>query len=76
MRVRQAIGIAMLVLAGAPGSAAEPPGPGEYARVEVRAKLYERAGPLEKPGLQWYEVAPGGQTFRLDLPTKELAALA
>ena len=44
-------------------------------RVEVRAKLYERAAgeagpPVVRSG------ATGGQTFRLDLPTKELAELA
>lgn len=76
MGVRQAVGIAVLVLAGSPGSAADPPGPGEYARVDVRAKLSERFGPLEKPDIRWYEVVVGRQAFRLDLPTKELADLA
>jgi hypothetical protein len=76
MGVRQVVGVAVLVLAGAPGFATEAPDPSEYARVEVRAKLYERAGPLEKPGVRWYEVAAGRQAFRLDLPTRELADLA
>jgi hypothetical protein len=80
MGIRQTVGIAVLLLAGTPGSAEEPPA--EYARVEVRAKLYYSEGTLEKPKDRGYTVGVarpkevGVSSFRLEFTTKELEDLA
>lgn len=74
------IGVVALLLAGAPGSAEEPSG--EYARVEVRAKLGYSDGTREKPKDRGYQVAvarpkeTGLSIFRLEFTTKELEELA
>lgn len=80
MGIRQVIGIVVLLSAGILGSAEEPSG--EYARVEVRSKLYYSEGTREKPKDRGYQVAvarpkvAGLETFRLDFTTKELEDLA
>jgi hypothetical protein len=82
MRVRDAVGVgAILLAAGWPAAAGDPPAVDGYARVEVRGLLERfQPAPIRRPQEKGHIVTvgrgTGRQSFHLDLPTDALRAKA